>query len=59
MSTTAFAQVLTVWLWLNIFGSALVLYDSGPQQRFWILLASAALSYVSLRILKRYDQNRT
>lgn len=59
MSIAAFAQVLTVWLWLNIFGSALILFNSGPQQRFWILLASAALSYASLRVLKHYDQNRT
>jgi hypothetical protein len=59
MSINAFSQVLTVWLWLNIFGSALLLFDGGPQQRFWILLTSAALSYISLRILSRFDRNRT
>ncbi|HZD25363.1 MAG TPA: hypothetical protein VE631_03820 [Alphaproteobacteria bacterium] len=48
MTPRAFRQFLMTWLYLNLAGATIILFDSGPHERFWILLLSAMLSWLAL-----------
>lgn len=51
MTTRAFCHFLMTWLYLSLAGAAIVLLHDGPDIRFWILFASAVMSWGSLRRL--------
>lgn len=51
MTPRTFGYFLMTWLYLSLAGAAIILFHTGPYDRFWMLMLSAAVSWFSLRRL--------
>ncbi|MFN4088206.1 MAG: hypothetical protein ACK4QW_04075 [Alphaproteobacteria bacterium] len=58
MTPASLLQLLAAWLWINLAGAALYLFEAGAGGRFWLLLLAAASSWVSLHFFRRHLARR-
>ena len=54
MSAASLLPLLTAWLWISLGGAGFVVFEHGPDQRFWFLLLSAASSWISLQLFQSH-----
>lgn len=57
MTRRSFGRMLTIWMYLSLCGSAILLAHEGPHGHFWTLMMSAAVSWLGLRELDKSQSN--
>jgi hypothetical protein len=57
MTMRTFGRMLSVWMYLSLCGSAILLAHNGPHGHFWTLMMSAAVCWLALGEVHKSQSN--